>query len=380
MTKLYILTLLLSVSLLACKTASKSYQKGNYADALELGLKKLQKDPYDRNTLDLVKSAYNNAVDQHQQQIRSLSAYKEDSRYGSIFREYEELQRLYTIIHQYPSFIKDLNPSDYSDYLNTYGTKAVEYHTANAEKMEAQATKTAYREAYNQYKEALYYQPNNMELKKKRDEAYDAAVTKILVTPIQNYGHYNYYDRYQLDNFEKEIMRTLAYNLGSSFVRFYSDWDLRSRNMEPDQVMELNLDRTIMGQPYNERSSREVSKQVVVKEIVYKPDSIVKEYGSVHATITTTKRNILSQADLYITLRDSRGRILWNDRFTGAYRWQNQFVSYTGDERALSDADKSLLKNQKQMNNPREEEIMSQLYTEIQNELSRRLQNYYNRY
>lgn len=380
MTKFYSLFFLLAISFLSCKSVSKSYQKGNYADAIEIGLKKLQKDPYDRATLNLVKSAYNDAVNQHESQVRSLSNTKNDSRYGSIFREYEQLQRFYTLIHQYPQISDILRPVDYSGYLETYGAKAVEYHTDNAEKWESEATKVAYRQAYNEYNQALHYQPYNTDLKKRREQAYNSAVTRILVTPIQNYGGYNYYDRYQLDNFQNDIMRTLSFNMGSSFVKFYNEWDLRSQNVEPDQVMELNLGRIIMGQPYDERSSRQVSKQVVTKEIVYKPDSVVKEYSTVRATITTTKRNLLSQADLYITLRDPRGRIIWNDRFTGGHRWQTEFTSYTGDERALSDSDRAMLKNQQTYNPPREEEIMSQLYREIQNELSRRLQGYYSRY
>jgi len=143
--------------------------------------------------------------------------------------------------------------------------------------------------------------------------------------------------------------------------------------------MELNLSRISLGQPYDVRSSREVTKEVVVKEIVYKPDSVVKQYGTVRATITTTKRTMLSQGDLYITVRDTKGRTIWNDRFTGSNKWETQFASYTGDERALSDADKAQL-NQNNPNPPSEDQIMEDLMRQIQNDLTGRLRNYYTRY
>jgi hypothetical protein len=162
-------------------------------------------------------------------------------------------------------------------------------------------------------------------------------------------------------------------------VRFYSEYELRNKNLEPDQVMELNLGRITIGQPYDQRSTRDVSKEVVIKETVYKPDSVVKQYSTVRARITTTKRTLLSQGDLYITVRDTKGRILWNDRFTGEHRWATEFSTYTGDERALSEADKSRLNDNNRNDYPREEEIMEELYQRIQNDLSFRLRNYFSR-
>jgi hypothetical protein len=142
----------------------------------------------------------------------------------------------------------------------------------------------------------------------------------------------------------------------------------------------MNLGRIRIGQPYDERSQRQVSKEVVVKEIIYKADSIVKQYGTVKATITRTKRTLLSEGELYLTLRDPKGRTLWNDRFNGQHRWQTEFATYNGDERALSESDKTLLNKNSNHNAPREEEIMGELYRQIQSDLAYRLRNYFSRF
>jgi hypothetical protein len=209
----------------------------------------------------------------------------------------------------------------------------------------------------------------------------------VLVVPIQagyggNYGYPNdsrYRNSYQLQNFQNEVMRTLSYNMGNDFVRFYSEWDLRNKNMEPDQVMELNIGRIIIGRPFDNTTSREVSKIVVVKETVYKPDSVVKEYATVRGRITQTRRTLLSEGDLYITVRDTKGRTLWNDRFTGQHQWQTEFATYTGDERALSEGDKSLLTNRNTYP-PSEDQVMDDLFRQINSELSYRLRNYFARF
>ena len=241
------------------------------------------------------------------------------------------------------------------------------------------ARKEAYREAYKEYATAVNYRPEDFELKRQRDTAYDHAVLKVILTPIQNLGGYQYSSSYQLQNFQKDIVRTLSYNMNNEFVKFYSEYEARSRDVEPDQVMELNLSRISIGQPSDTKTSREVTKQVVVKEIVLKEDSVRKEYGTVKANITTTKRTLLSQGDLFITVRDTKGRTIWNDRFTGQHKWETQLTSYTGDERALADADKTAL-NQTTVNPPTEDQIMDELLKQIQNDLSYRLRNYYTRY
>ncbi|MGZ5222426.1 MAG: hypothetical protein ACXWC7_20225, partial [Chitinophagaceae bacterium] len=377
MTKFYLL-LIATVLFFSCKSVSKSYNKGNYTDAVEIGVKKLQKDPNDLETRDLVKSAYVYAVNQHEENIRNFSGSNNDNRYESILKEYNKLQDLYNAIHQVPGLANVINPTNYSDYVQTYRDKAADQHLDIAERWMEQGTKQAFRNAYNEHKYALRFR-DNIAIKAKRDEAYNAAITKILVVPIQNYGSYSYHSSYQLQRFQDAVIRSLANNMSNDFVKFFTEWELRNDNTEPDQVLEMNLGRIRIGQPIDQRNRREVSKQVVIKEIVYKPDSVVKEYGTVRATITTTKRTLLSEGDLYLSMKDPRGRMLWNDRFTGQHRWQTEFTNYTGDERALSESDKALINKNTNQNPPREDDIMEELYRQIQNDLSYRLRNYFSR-
>lgn len=379
MTKLYLPVLFASLFFAGCKSASKAYNKGDYADAIELGIKKLQKDPSDSETRDLVKNAYSYAVNLYEGNIRSFSGSASDDRYESILREYNRLQDLYETIQGSPVAASAIHPTNYNEYVQTYRTKVADVHLTNADRWMQEGTKKAYREAYNEYSYALRYQ-NTSDIKQKRDEAYNAALTKILVVPIQNYGSYRYHTDYQLQQFQNDVTRTLAYNMNDNFVRFYFEWDLQSKDLEPDQVLEMNLGRIRIGQPYDENNTREVSKQVVVKETVYKPDSVVKQYATVKARIVNTHRTLLSEGDLYLTIRDVKGKVLWSDRFTGQHRWQTEFASYTGDERALSDSDRSQLGKNSNSNPPREEEIMRELYRQIQLDLSSRLRGYFARF
>ncbi|MEK7224603.1 MAG: hypothetical protein AAB221_02855 [Bacteroidota bacterium] len=133
-----------------------------------------------------------------------------------------------------------------------------------------------------------------------------------------------------------------------------------------------------IGRYYDHRSTRQVSKEVVIREIVYRPDSIVKEYGRVYADITTTRRTMNSDAILQVNVRNATGGWLWSDNFTANHSWSTEFASYTGDARALSESDKQLV-NRRQEQPPREEEIIRCLMDEINNTALYRIRNYFNR-
>ena len=126
-------------------------------------------------------------------------------------------------------------------------------------------------------------------------------------------------------------------------------------------------------------STREVIKEVVIKETIYRPDSIVKEYGKVKARITTTYRTLHAEGFLKIEIRDKNGSYLWADNITGNYNWSTEFSTYTGDERALSEQDKQLV-NRVPPVPPYENEILKSIKNNIYNDLLPRLRNFYSRY
>ncbi len=379
MNRIYILLLSFSFSLYACKTANKAYDKGNYTNAIELAIKKLQKNPNDGESKALAKNAYNNAVNNYQGNIRSLSNTTSDSRFVKLYNEYRQLQNLYLLVKGQPSLFDFILPVDYSDYVETYQNKSAEVHYQKGLTLLNEDNKTSFREAYNEFKTALKYTPDDIAIRKKMEEAYQAAVVNVVVLSMdQNYGGYQYSSSYQIRNFEEDIIRNLRYQLNNDFVQLFSEWDAKSRNIEPDEILEMRFGRLEIGRPYDQTQTRNLSKEVVIKEIVYKPDSVAKQYGTVHAQITTTRRTMVSEGELYVSSRDPKGRTLWNDIFRGEYRWQTEFATYRGDERALSQSDRNLL-NRNDYNTPGEDDILRAVFKEIENEMNYRLRNYYSR-
>lgn len=380
--QLYTLLLIAGFStiLFSCKTASKLYEKGNYAEAVELAAKKLQKDPNDPKLLNIIRSSYSYAVNDHENNIRNHSASNNELKWEHIYYEYAALQKMYDAIYRVPAVLDIVKPVDYSSSLITYSEKAADVRYDRGIAFMQRYDKQSYQNAYREFQAALQFQPGNRDAIQKMNESYEYAVTNVIILPMQQHGGY-VYSSYTIggNNLDDRLLRDLQYSSGNEFVKFYSAWDARSRNIRTDQVVDMRLVTANIGRYHDSRSTRRVSKEIVVKEIVYKPDSVVKEYAKVYADITTTRRTMNSDAILQLSVRDNDGRFLWSDNVTGDHHWSTEFATFTGDARALSETDKQLI-NQRQEFGPTENEIMMCLIEEISNNARYRIKNYFNRY
>jgi len=380
--KIYSIFLIASVIPISfsCKTASKLYEKGKYDEAVELAAKKLQKDPNDPKLLDIIRSSYSYAVNDHESQIQNDASSNNELKYEYIYNEYGSLQKMYDAIYKVPSVYEIVKPVDYSSYLITYSEKAADVRYDRGKAFMQRYDKQSYKNAYREFQAALSFKPGDRNAMQKMDEAYDYAVTNVIVLPMQQNGGY-VYSSYSVggNNFDDQLIRDLQYNSGNEFVKFYSSWDARSQNIRTDAVVDMQLANAAIGRLQDSRSTRKVSKEIVVKETVYKQDSVVKEYAKVFADITTTRRTMVSNALLQVSVRNANGQWLWNGNFYGNHNWSTEFASYTGDARALSESDKQLI-NSRQEYAPSENEIMRSMLAQINSDALYKIKSYFNRF
>jgi len=375
--KLKLYTLLIgTVFLFSCKTAQKLYQRGQYDEAVALAAKKLSKKPNDIGMLTILQDAYRYAVQDHESNIRNLSNSNNDLRWEQIYQEYASLQRLYDAIRRSPSVYDIVQPTDYASYLTTYQEQAGNAREDRGDELMNQNTKASFRQAYYEYQKALSLKPGDLAIKQKMDDAYANAVTNVAIMPLTRFGfQYSQY-RYDYDDFNYQLLRYLNDHRSGPFVRFFNDND---RSQPIDMGVEMRFSDVNIGRYRDERSVREVSKQVVSKEIVHKPDSVTREYITVKARITTTTRTLKANAVLQAIARDMNNRHIWSDTYRGDYSWVYDFATFTGDERALSDEDKKLLA-QKEQWPPSNDEIIRIIMNEIRQKTQCGISDFFNRY
>lgn len=375
--KLYLLFILSSLFVFSCKTAEKLYNKGNYDEAVELAAKKLQKKPGDAGLIDILQDAYRFAVEDHESRVRNYSNSNSNLRYENIYREYSQLQRLYEAIRKSPSVFDIVNPTDYSSFIATYKEEAANARFERGLELMDQNNKVSSREAYNEFQKALALKPGDLAIKQKIEEAYANAVTNVFIRPLTRYGiQYGSYN-FDYQNFNYNMLRYLNNNSRSQFVRYYSPSN-GGQDVRTDNSVDMRFSDVNIGRYRDQRITREVSNQIVAKEIVIKKDSVVKEYITVKAKITITTRTIQADGLLQATVRDYNDRRIWSDTYRGDYSWTYSFATYTGDERALSDEDKKLI-NQREQWPPSNDEIIRIIMDDIQRKTECGISDYFNR-
>lgn len=373
--KFYTLIFIAISSLLfACRSAGKLYDKGKYDDAVEVAVKKVQKKPEDGEMKALLQNAYRYAVDEHQNKIAGYANSNNDLKWEWMYDEYISLQKLYDAIRHSPEASRILQPEDYSSYVTTYKEKAGDVHYQRGLQWMTYNDRESYKKAYREFNTALRFKTDDPDIQQKSDEAYAAAVINVVIVPANTYRGYQY-SSYHNNDFEKDVIRSL-YNINTEFVKFYSDQDAARYNIRPDEVVEIRFDKLDIGRTFDKNKTREVSKTIVVKETVYKPDSVVKEYGKVYAKVTTTHRNMISAGSLAIDIQDSNGRRLWNESLRSDHKWSTEFSTFTGDARALSEEDKRLI-DCKRENPPSDDDIRETITGKIRNDLVDVIRNHY---
>ena len=377
--KFYTLTFVILTTLaFSCKTASKLYQKGNYDEAVEVAAKKLQKDPGDAKLRDIIQNSYRYAVEDHESNIRNHSNSSNELKWEWVYNEYSSLQRLYEAIRKVPQVYELVQPRDYSPDQLAYADRAGEVRYDRGMRLMQSDNKQGFRDAYREFQAALGYKPGDQNIQERMNEAYDYAMVNVVILPMDDNGfRFSSYNTAN-QNFDEQVVRNLQYNSGNEFVKFYTSWDAKSRNIRADEVIDMRFSTMNLGRLYDKKSKREVSKEVVIKEIVYKPDSVVKVYGKVTAQITTTTRSMRSEGLLQLSIRDGSGRFLWSDDYRGNHDWNTEFATYTGDERALSENDRKLIQRREETP-PREDEIIRCITDEISNNILSRLRDHYYR-
>jgi hypothetical protein len=86
-----------------------------------------------------------------------------------------------------------------------------------------------------------------------------------------------------------------------------------------------------------------------------------------------------SGAVLRVNVRDHNGQWIWSDNVAGNHTWSTEFSTYTGDARALSEADRQVIERRREFA-PTETEIMKCMLEQIGNDAQWRIKNYFGRF
>lgn len=365
--------------LFSCKSGEKLYNQGRYDAAVEAFVKKLQRRPTDATSLQLLPRAYEAAMEYHEGRAKQSLASNNDLKWESVRAEYRSMQSLYNIIRASPAAMGVVKPKDYSTAITGAQENASEARYERGLQLMEQGTKQSAREAFDEFDAALRLTPNYKDAAQLREQAYAIGLVNVVISEIEVRSPYF---QFSADQFRDALVRNLEQRQINTFVKFYDERRVRGDDaLRPDQYMELRFMDFMVGQAFVDRYQREVSKVISVPG--NKKDSTGKPIMvdiTVKATLFITKKTVASNGVLdYRITEVNDNRVLRQDRVPGSFTWQNQFGTYRGDSRALSDADRSLIGG-RDVPPPPPQDLFMELTRPIYDRLANDLRSFYSRY
>lgn len=189
MKKFYLLISILLLIFVSCKNTEKILRKGNYDEAVKIAVKKLQRNPNNKKEANILKIAYPKAVQKDLERIKFLQQEGQPSNWDEIYNIYlklknrQELVETVTPLHINGQVIK-FNHVDYNRSIIEAKNRAAEYHYALGKKLMKQSNRYAYRQAYEEFRKAKFYNPAYLDIDNLMAECLDKGTTYILLNPV----------------------------------------------------------------------------------------------------------------------------------------------------------------------------------------------------
>lgn len=373
----HFLYLLFSLLVFAgCKTSKDYLSRSDNDNTLFDAIKTLKKHNRDTNALAALPVLYASA---QQRNLRKINSYRNSgdlSRYDKMLNAYGTLQDMHDVIIEVEAANNLVNPVNYRQTIfNLKQDAATDYYAEGLVYLNKAGRENA-KKSYNLFKKANHFVPGFQDADLKMTQAYQNAIVNVVVNPVQdnayffNTGWGNYGYNYSNEYFQQTLVRELkGINNNRYPARFYTDWEARRDDIQPDWEVNLILRNMNIPQPQTYTYSRNVSRQV---EAGYDTSGRIV-YRTVYATVNVARQSFNANVDMELNIADLVTRkTITNNVFRENYRWEEEHATYRGDSRALGPNDWALINNS-YFNEPRREDVLNELYRRIYPQIKNRI-------
>ena len=361
-------TLISLVIFASCNTSKDYLSRSDNDNTLFDAIKTLKKHNGDTTALNALPVLYKLAQERSLRKINSYSSSNNIDRWDKMINTYGTLQEMHNAIIENDAASRVVTPANYQQTIyNLKQQAAADYYSLATGFLNKPGRDDA-KKAYNYFKKADKLVPGYEDAALKMDEAYQHAIVNVVINPVQDNSYffntgwgnsgYNYSNEY----FQQTLVRELkGINSNRYPARFYTDWEARRDNVQPDWEVNLTLRNMNIPRPQIYTYSRNASQQIEVGRDT--SGRII--YRTVYATINISKQSFTANADMEINITDlaTRKSLVYNT-FREDYRWEEEHATYNGDSRALSSNDWATINNS-YYNEPRKEDVLNELYRKL---------------
>lgn len=340
------MTLLAFAALLVggCSSSKRALRQGDYAKATLEAARHLRKHPGNKTSQEVLRQAYPLACENALRHIRQAADGGASDRYIVAAEAYMQLNELAEAIYESPKALEVAGrPTRYDRELREIRPKAAEQAFTLADRLMEHGSMRDARRAYVLFVKANRFVEGYRNVAQRIEEALDAATLKVVVKrPAADRPYIEPADHFY-DRLLSEITRR-----DLRFVRFYTADDARRAGLtRPDQILELDFSSFNVNPMREGRNEEEVTRDSVRIGSALVDGQYRDVYGTVRAQLIVYRREVRCTGTLRLRIiQNADGRVAESRDFPGRFVWGDEWATYKGDERALDDEQRELVRNE----------------------------------
>ncbi|MGW8121598.1 hypothetical protein ACV07N_02985 [Roseivirga echinicomitans] len=334
-TFLHSILALMVLTIVSCATGKNALEKGNYETALDRAISRLQSNPDNKKSQDVLIEGYRLATNYHMDYIRMLAGNNDPNKWEATYYQYKQLNSYYRQIQRCPACLALVMPKSYINEEIDAARKAADYQVELGNQALATNTIDGGRRAFKHYNFALRFDRNVPNIDNLLTDARNMGTVRVLIEPIPMHSR-----SLALTNeyFENRIIEYLDRFSEGRFVQFFTVDEAEQIDLQPDQIVSMQFDDFVLGQTLIESKTREVKRDsVVVGQFTDSKGVKHDVYNTVKAQLTVNRKTLSSQGVMNFEIRDAyTNRILTNRKLPNQDIWVHEWASFNGDGRALN--------------------------------------------
>lgn len=375
-----VLQIAASIIFISCsKSGTKALDKGDYFNAVLQSVDKLKKDVDNEKSLAVLPEAYTYASQDLLADISSAKNANQQFRFERVLDDYAKLNKMHDLIARCMPCRRVISPTSYFKEAEEARDLAANERYRYANEMLEKGTIESGREAFDSFEELFQFAPNFKDVRAKMDEALDAGSYHVVVEqPTINSRTYQLSHEYfqeQIDEFLRENKRV------NKFIRFYSPSEAKANKVKPDHIVRLEFVDFVVGETFLEKKETTLTSVDSVKTgtATVKGEK-VDVYAKVKAKFYDNRKVVNSKGLLVMEIFDFQNdKLLKKEELPGEFTWVNEWASFNGDERALTDKELALTKNKEEVP-PAPQQLFIEFSRPIYEQFTYRIKRFYDDY
>ncbi len=349
--------LLLALITYRCSSGKAALTRGDYYEAVDSALERLQQSPNNTKALETFQEAYPRFLTYLDNRVATVKPSSEIFKWETLHNLYQSGNALYNKIQRTPAALDLINdPVFFSSEIENAKIKAAEvrYQLGNdLLEMTDKKDRQAALEAYQHFERTEFFYPGFRDVEAKKLEALERSILIVNVAPlVPPVGSL------ELDVifFYNQVLEYIRDEVETEFVRF------EPNNPNADHTLSLRFGTMVIGATnFAQKEMERMRDSVVVGTVKVQEEgqTVEKEVlGKVKATVKQFEKSVLSEADLEVTIIDNyNSTTISQKRFTGTFTWIDFWGYFSGDERALTEEDKRRIMKDYELPNPKPQDL-----------------------